>query len=161
MSRYPGLLRTPEGRDCNRHDEPFHDRRHGFHLLKPCATGAGHYGILGRGKLLLPKLFLAQIGLAQAGNQGQRLSLPALRLLVSTQKQEIAHRQLTRARPLARPSRAFTSGRIPFAVSQTAQVHPRWRLCRDDGSHPGRPRTQLLFPALRNHPFARGRSPSP
>ena len=30
--------------------------------------------------------------------------------------------RLTRSRPLARPSRAFTVGRIPFAVSHTAQV---------------------------------------
>ena len=30
--------------------------------------------------------------------------------------------RLTRSHPLARPSRAFTFGRIPFAVSQTAQV---------------------------------------
>jgi hypothetical protein len=30
--------------------------------------------------------------------------------------------ELTRSRPLARPSRAFGFAQIPFAVSQTAQV---------------------------------------
>jgi hypothetical protein len=34
----------------------------------------------------------------------------------------LPRRKWTRSCPLARPSRAFTFGRIPFAVSQTAQV---------------------------------------
>jgi hypothetical protein len=34
----------------------------------------------------------------------------------------LTRRKWTRSCPLARPSRAFTFGRIPFAVSQTAQV---------------------------------------
>jgi hypothetical protein len=34
----------------------------------------------------------------------------------------VGGRELTRSRPLARPSRAFAFSQIPFAVSQTAQV---------------------------------------
>jgi hypothetical protein len=49
-----------------------------------------------------------QTALAETRHEGERLSLPKLRILVSTQKQTIAHRQ-------------FDNGR---------------RLRRDDGRHP-------------------------
>ena len=52
-------------------DESFHDRLACRPFQKRFAKGRQRHGGLGRGKLLLPELFLTQIGLAQAGNQGQ------------------------------------------------------------------------------------------